>query len=549
MGWKKLLIPGVLALAVLTVYGSSLRNDFVIWDDDSLVYRNPLVQEMTPATVYGAFSSYDPELYVPLTIVSFQIEHALFGFNPFFFHLDNVLLHIIAACLVFFFLERLGLKRMTALLCALIFAVHPLNTETAVWVSARKDLLSMIFCLSALLTYRRNTWWTLTFFVLALLSKPIAIVLPIAFLLIDWKNNVVILSSTKDDRYKSWFVGLTMTLLSVLFFVIGIFGKTRNIAALTAVQTLLLGLKSAAFSLLKLFWPTGLSPIYLQTSPVALQQMEFWLPLLLLLLLAATVLWSLRYTKVIFFCACFYLLFLIPSFSNFAKGSDTYFFSDRYVYISQIGLLFLLGFGIDRIARTIELRIVAWVLATPLVLTFGYLAHAQALLWKDSETLYRDALTKNERSVIMHYNLALLEQQRGNLVDARTEYDKTLALDPLYAKAIGNLGMLENAEGHPDKAIEYFHRAMAADPRLPEPHNNLGSVLMDQGKVDEAIVEFRAAIALNERFAQAYINLAAALGRKGLYEEGLDAYRKAFEYDSSFAAQFPEIVRALENLK
>ena len=537
---SRILLIVLLAVAAVLIYGSSLRNSFVVWDDDSLVYQNPLTQEMTAKTVFGAFTSYDPELYVPLTIVSFQLEHAVFGFEPFFFHLDNLLLHVLGAFLVFLLLQKLGLRRSTSMLGSLLFLVHPINTEAVAWVSARKDLLSSVFTLLALLMYRYNgtgrNGITMLFFVLALFSKPVAIILPLALLIIDWKEQGRI---TQHTILKKW----PFFLLSAIFLIIGLYGKQRNIGALTVMQTFLLAAKSTALSVHTFFWPTALSPIYLQTNPISITQGEFLIPLFLVTATALIILLSLRKTRVIAFAALFYFLFLLPSFSNFAKDQDVYFFSDRYIYVSQIGLLFILGYGIDRLAR----RNWQWICTAPLVVLFAWQAHAQSLHWKDSETLYRDALAKNDQSVVMHYNLAVLEHRRGNRSAALEEYTAALSIDPQYAKALSNLGILYKEDGNVEKAMKEFRSAAESDPRSPEPHNNIGSVLMDQGNVDGAIAEFRKAITLSERFAQAHINLAAALGRKGLYAEGLREYKRAFELAPQLLDGLPQIKRALES--
>src|SRR3989344_5798163 len=88
---------GMITLATTATYSASLQNEFVAWDDPQLVYENPLVSGHSPRI----FASYDPELYVPVTMLSFQIEHAVFQFNPFIFHLNALLLHTLNALLVF----------------------------------------------------------------------------------------------------------------------------------------------------------------------------------------------------------------------------------------------------------------------------------------------------------------------------------------------------------------------------------------------------------------------------------------------------------------
>lgn len=535
--------------ALLLTYAKSLGNEFVIWDDDTLVYRNPLTQSVSLSNFWGAFTSYDPELYVPLTIVSFMLEHALFGYAPFFYHLDGLLLHAVNSFLVLVLLRTLGLRHSTALVLALVFALHPINTEAVAWVSARKDLLSAACILGSMLCFLRSLetpsrrWmvWTGVLLLLALLSKPVAVVTPAVLVLLAWR---------KLDRAPRRYLRqlLPLIALSAVFLVIGLAGKQRNIVSLSAVETLLLAAKSTVVGVQQFLWPSGLSPIYLQTDPINIALPQFWVPIVLLVIVGLLTVGSLRKTNVVAFSLLFFVLFLVPSFSNFTKESAVYFFSDRYIYLAQIGLLMLLGTGLEKVLGRWHAHRAVWIVGTPLLIALAWTAHAQSLFWRDSETLYRDALRKNERSVTMHYNLALLEHKRGNRAEALAEYRRALEIDPLSAKVLHNLAIFSRESGDDALSHEYLRRAREADPSSPYPHNTLGSILFDEGKTDEAIAAFRAAIALDDSMAQAHLNLAAALGRKGLYEEGLQEYKRAFELAPQLLEGLPEIRRALEKL-
>ncbi|PIP65702.1 hypothetical protein COW95_00685, partial [Candidatus Peregrinibacteria bacterium CG22_combo_CG10-13_8_21_14_all_49_11] len=150
------------------IYGQSLQNRFVRWDDSLLIYENPIVREISFDTVKAAFTTYDPELYIPLTMLSYQLDHLLWGLNPFGFHLTNLVLHTVNALLVmglvWLLLCRTSTtlsvtqnqptechpersRRMIVLFCGLLFLVHPLHTEAVAWASSRKDVLSALFFL------------------------------------------------------------------------------------------------------------------------------------------------------------------------------------------------------------------------------------------------------------------------------------------------------------------------------------------------------------------------------------------------------------------
>src|SRR3989344_2802932 len=151
-------IATAIVVLCVAVYGFHLSNEFVLLDDGILIFRNPFVAQLTPWSLKMIFTTYDPELYVPLTLFTYQIEHLLFGFTPFFFHLDNLLLHIANALLVLTITYRISHNNLAlAAFVAILFAIHPLHTEAVLWASARKDTLAALFFLlsmDAFLRYR-----------------------------------------------------------------------------------------------------------------------------------------------------------------------------------------------------------------------------------------------------------------------------------------------------------------------------------------------------------------------------------------------------------
>lgn len=142
-----------LVLLVLALYAASLQNDFVYWDDSLLIKENPIVRGLTWQNVKAAFSRYDPELYIPLTFLSYQATYMLSELDPFLYHLGNIFLHALNVILVLVLVYKLRRSRTEALVCAALFAIHPLHTEAVAWASGRKDLLSAFFFLLSVLTY------------------------------------------------------------------------------------------------------------------------------------------------------------------------------------------------------------------------------------------------------------------------------------------------------------------------------------------------------------------------------------------------------------
>jgi len=142
----------IVLLVTLVVFLPSLFGEFLAFDDELLILDNPTVHGLSFSNIAEAFTTYDPELYIPLTLLTHQIEWSLVQDSPFLYHVTNLLLHLLSVSIVFFIVCTLLTKRI-AMICALIFAIHPLQVESVAWVSGRKDLLSSVFFLASIWSY------------------------------------------------------------------------------------------------------------------------------------------------------------------------------------------------------------------------------------------------------------------------------------------------------------------------------------------------------------------------------------------------------------
>ncbi|MBI3332386.1 glycosyltransferase family 39 protein, partial [Candidatus Peregrinibacteria bacterium] len=328
----------LLVLFPAIVFLQTLSFEFVAMDDELLILDNVKVHGLSLANLRAIFTTYDPELYIPLTLLTYQIEWSLFGANPAVSHAMNLLLHIGSGICVFLILRRF-IDRKTALLCALLFAIHPLQAETVAWASARKDLLSgFLFFLSIHLYLRSRDdgmpmrWSVLTFF-LGLLSKVSIFPLPLVLLLLDWMRG----ESLDRDRLKE---KIPFFLLSVTFLVIAILGKHTQMSALWI--PILLSPTAIFLALKHFFVPTDLSIFYPFTDPVSVAHPAVLFHGVVLLVVAVLIVWSLRYTRLLAGGFLLFLFMIAPSLVNMLKGGgdgafDVYLSSDRYVYGAMLG--------------------------------------------------------------------------------------------------------------------------------------------------------------------------------------------------------------------
>ncbi|MDD1444221.1 hypothetical protein MEO93_28560, partial [Dolichospermum sp. ST_sed3] len=187
---------GILSIIIITlaIYVRSVNSDFINWDDDKLIYQNEDIKKVDFDHIKKMFSTFYVQMYQPLSTLTYAVEFKFFGANPKVYHLNNILLHVLNSILVLLFILMLTGNNMISWLTAVLFAIHPMHTESVAWVAERKDLMYTFFYLLSLMFYVRYLdkayrtkylFLSLGFFVFSLLSKSAAVTLPLVLILID----------------------------------------------------------------------------------------------------------------------------------------------------------------------------------------------------------------------------------------------------------------------------------------------------------------------------------------------------------------------------
>ena len=532
-----LLLALIVAVTALTWF-PVLRNDFVHWDDTHLILENPLVRSFSPQI----FTTFDPELYIPLTLFTFQVEHALFGFDPFFFHLDNLLLHIVNGLLVFAFLaflrpsDRTGTSRAAgdgcaarwcAVFGALLFALHPLHAEAVAWVSARKELLFTAFFLASIIAYIlsrrtsaahpqntsvRRLWHflSLLFFLLSLLAKATAITLPIVLLLLDYREGRKLSGSLMRGKWAHW-------MLALLFGLIAIIGQRASTFPLTPFASLLLAARSIVFSLTKLLLPIHLSALY--PAPPVVPNIAFLLPVFLFMLFAV-LLWILRRrSREMVFGGAFFLVTLAPGLLSCVKADTVTLTADHYTYLPSVGWVLIIVVFLEWFLRRRGLRIPLLLGMVGVLLLFARLATAESAAWKNTGTLFGRVLREYPDSHIAHNNLGFFLMGQGDLDGALAHFEEAVRLRPEYTDALLNIATVYAKQKRYDAAEANIRRALAINPENALAHFDLGGIHFLRRAWDEAILEYRITLQLSPSFARASSQLAKTYLRKGMEEK------------------------------
>lgn len=493
------IVIGLFAL-VFAVFGTTLKQGFVSFDDDILVYENPLVREISPTTLRGIFTTYDPELYIPLTFFSYQIDHLIGGGSPFWFHLTNVIFHALNASLVFLFVRRLdGQHIPLAAACALLFAVHPLHTEAVAWISARKDQLATFFYLLSMLAYlryvrsdkQRDLCGAFGFALIGILSKVTLITMPIVLLLLDFHENRRLSRKTVVEK-------IPFLLLSIAFGIIALWGKKDMLATSGTDVKILMAFKSSAFYLQKLLWPSHLSVVYPFDGDV-----RWWLPAFLVPILAVLAIGLLvflnRKDRILVFCTAFFFVVTAPTFLNFAKAGEIFVASDRYAYLPSVAFFYLAcSLARRAAARTgASARLPIRIGFACLTIALAGAAHMQARVWEDDRTFFTHALDYYPDSYVAQNNLGnalLIDKDYDGAIAA---YEKALTINPESVRTIGNLALAYGRKGDIRSGFEAVASGLSIAPRSAELHMRLGDLHIMQKRFDEAYSAYAKAAELD----------------------------------------------------
>ena len=521
-----ILLAGIIWLA----FGSTLRNGFVNYDDDAYVYQNPMVMAgLTRTGIVWALRFGGIGHWHPVTWLSHMLDWRLFGSWAGGHHLTSVILHAIAAILLFLALKQMTGALWRSAMVAAVFAIHPQRVESVAWIAERKDVLSGVFFMATILAYVRYARrppsvaryaLVVILFGLGLMSKGMLVTLPLLLLLLDYwplgrlTPEMLGAIGRPENRAQLWRL---ITEKIPLFFLSMISCVMTNLSPekLAPDQRWSLparvanALVSYVIYMKQMIYPAGLTlPYFNPPGGFSLWQVMGALALLIAISAGALLLWRRRPYLLVGWL--WYLGMMAPviglvQISYYARA-------DRYTYLPQIGLYIMLVWGAAELFR--RLRAARYVLTIAALVLIGALisrTRAQASHWHDSETLWSYVLKERPENYVAHNNLGMVLGENGETDTAIMHFGKALAIQPLYADARNNLGTALSHTGRLREAIVQYEKAVELRPELPQFQNNLGTALAQNGQLTEAIPHFRKALAIRPDFADARANLDHAL--------------------------------------
>jgi Tfp pilus assembly protein PilF len=561
------------ALIVVTaaVFAPSLLNGFVDWDDEINITRNVWFRGWSAAHVHWMLTNTLMGHYIPVTWISFALDHAIWGMNPFGYHLANVVLHALNAALVFLIALRLlayatvwpiEARRLAAGLATRFFAWHPLRAESVAWVTERRDVLSGFFFLLSVLGYlaaqersgrarRLPLIASIVAFGLALLSKSIVMGLPLVLFVLDvYPLRRITLS--RAGLAAGWHVvmeKIPYAILGIAGAAVAYYGVHSN-QFLTPMEAypwparVAMAFYSFWFYVATTAMPIGLSPLYELPASLSPVEPRFLGPMLGVTAITAVAFAMRRRRPALLAVWLSYAIILGPVSGIVHSGFQLA--HDRYSYLSCIGWALLLGAGVVALlqagrresVRPGLARLGAGAVAIWLV-ALASLTWYQVQVWKNSESLWSHAVEMDPTCAVCQGNLGVHLANQDKPHAGIPHIQRALALRPDRVRTHANLGVALLKLDRLQEAIEQFKIVLVREPNHVDVLSALGVALMRDGQADEALAHLRRAVTIDPMNVLARANHGTALAHAGLRTEALEEYRRAIAIDpQSTAARY-----------
>ncbi len=531
---------------VFIVHRPALSAKAVSFDDgqyllDNKLVKNPgwsstrrfLTEVASPSTVKG--------YYQPLSMISLMIDYAMGGrednYTP--FHRSSLILHIANTALVILLLYLIFGYIWVAVLVGLLFGLHPLTVETIATVGERKTLLAAFFSFACMVCYicfaKKRAWpiYGVSFFLylLALMSKPISIPVPLLMILMDYWP-------LRQFNLRKVLEKVPLLAAGCVFAVITYLSQ-KNTALVETPQVYgparipLVLCHNIVFYLFKIVWPANLSSHYAFPQPLSLSDSMVLAGVIGTAILIPLLLISLLRTRAALTGWLVFFVGVLPTMQII--GFSNVIASDKFVYLPSVGLQMLLAsfliwlcYSSGQHKPLVSRKVVIIVMLILAGLEAG--ATRQYLTcWKDTASFYAHMLQVKPNAVTLNYNFGTILLQQGNVDEAISCFRKALKVWPDNVEINNNLGTALMAQGNLAEAVHCFQKVLKANNDDIKAGCNLAKALSEQGKLTEAINQYRRVLKIDPDYISANKGIGLTLWRQGNLDEALDHFYRVLK--------------------
>ncbi|MDD3875682.1 MAG: DUF6056 family protein, partial [Bacteroidales bacterium] len=472
------LIP--ILLLTFFLFGKIQKQEFLNWDDPDMITNNSQIRSLSPDNIKDIFTpDKDKGEYQPLTTLSYAINYYFSDFEPFSYKLVNLCLHLFNVILIFYMILLLFKNKLLSTFVSLMFSFHPMQVEVVAWASARNYLLFSFFFLLSLIFYIKYLqsnykssflWFAISFFLLALLSKSTAVVLPLLLFSLDYFFK-------RKFESKTFIEKIPFLLLALFFGLIALLPKTANQYQSMSdyynyLDRIFFIFHSISFYIFKLLVPIHQKVIYLYPDKIDnfLPFIYYLSPILILFLIVVFLKFIKSEKRTFYFAALFFLINIILVI-HLIPTDRTGITAERYVYLSGIGFFVILYKFIEFVSKKYSIK--------HSLISFALIVYSGFLIF-----------TTNSRISVWENNVTL--------------WTSEIEINPLNETAYINLGDVYYRQRDFNKAIEVYEKALDINPTYELAYNNLGLAKFELGFIEDAICDYNKALELNSDFGLAF---------------------------------------------
>ena len=514
-----------------------------------------------------------------------MFDDQLHGLNPGGYHITNLILHILSTLLLFWLFCRMTGALWKSAFVAALFALHPLHVESVAWISERKDVLAaflgmLTLCLYVYYTEKpviKRYLLVVICFVLALMSKPMVVTLPVILILLDyWPLNrlrsrktvkepeIISVASNKGEKknktkhetlkkdisslqarklpqtriagiipvWQLW-EKLPFFILSAVFSIITIYARYKPPANGIPLGSRLANAPIAFVTYLeKTFWPYDLAVFYPFRDQLPLWQV-FGATLLIIAISAAVILMVKRLPYLLAGWLWFAIT-LLPVIGIISVGEFA--MADRYHYLPSIGLAIMLAWGIPSLIKREDMRKkILFPAGIIFLIIMAVLTWKQCGYWRDSIELWNHALRVTNNNYMAHSCLGKILYKKGDIKESFYHFNEAIRLKPDYCVAFNDRGSVYSNMGQYQRALEDFNEAIRLQPYYADAYFNRGVIYDKLGQYQRAIEDNNEAIRLQPDYADAYYNRGIVYEKLEQHQPAIEDFSKAIAFKENYA--------------
>jgi tetratricopeptide (TPR) repeat protein len=565
-------IPVLIIAAGIWAYHNSFQGPFIL-DDVSSILENPHIRHLWPIGEALSPSANSMVGGHPVVNLSLAVNYALGGLAVWGYHALNLTIHILAALTLFGIVRRTLLRPVLeahfgasalplAVAVAILWAVHPLQTEAVTYLSERGESLMGLFYLLTLYGFIRGVespghgrWFVLSVVACALgmATKEVMVTAPLMVLLYD---RTFVSQSFREawSRHGRLYLGLAGTWLLLGYLMAGSHNLLdRGVGYGLGITWWTYGLtecRAIMHYLWLALWPAPLVFDYGDaiTGGITIWHLAEATPYALILaVLVAGVLVELRRQPAMGFLGAWFFVILAPSSSVVPVAGQPMAEHRMYLPLAAVVTIAVLGaFALGKRLFNKQQGVVLGCMAGGFVaVLLAFLTIQRDRDYYSAVTIWQDTVEKRPDNPRAHNNLGLALVQLGRRQEAMGQYEQALRIEPDYAEAHNNLGIALVQQGSLQEAIGHYEQALRVKPDLAKAHNNLGNALLQAGRVQEAIGHYEQALQIRPDLAEAHNDLGYALLQAGKVSEAIEQYEQALRIKPDYADGYNNLGLAL----